>query len=54
VPTNGRTNDLVHWQTTLVTRDVGAAAHQVRSGLFPWVSPGEVTFPDNQLGFSKD
>jgi catechol 2,3-dioxygenase-like lactoylglutathione lyase family enzyme len=52
-PADVRANDLVHWQTTLVTHAVGAAAHQARAGLFHWVSPGEVVLPDKQLGFSK-
>jgi catechol 2,3-dioxygenase-like lactoylglutathione lyase family enzyme len=52
-PADVRANDLVHWQTTLVTHDVGAAAHQARAGLFHRVSPGEVALPDTHLGFSK-
>ena len=49
-----RTDDLVHWQTTLVVHDVGAAAHQARTGLWRWVSPGKVVLPDKHPGLSKD
>jgi catechol 2,3-dioxygenase-like lactoylglutathione lyase family enzyme len=48
-----RTDDLVHWQTALVVHDVGAAAHQARTGLWRWVSPGKVVLPDKHPGFSK-
>lgn len=59
-PRNGRpmpvdtgANDLIHWQTTLVTRAIGLVAHKVRVGNFPWVSVGVVTLPEGMLGFTK-
>jgi catechol 2,3-dioxygenase-like lactoylglutathione lyase family enzyme len=53
MPADARTNDLIHWQTTLVTRHVSAVAQQVRSGFFTWVSPGVVTVSGNHLGFTQ-
>jgi hypothetical protein len=53
MPTDERANDLIHWQTTMVMRDIGAAAHRIRAGGSPWVSPGVVTLSDKQLGFSQ-
>src|SRR5262249_8285390 len=52
-PADTRANDLVHWQTTLVARDLQALAHQVRTGLFSLVSPDIVTLAANQLGFTQ-
>src|SRR5262249_23519750 len=37
-PIDARANDLFHWQTTLIARDLEATAHQVRAGIFPLVS----------------
>jgi hypothetical protein len=45
--------DLIHWQTTMVTHHVDDIAHRVRTGLFPWVSPGVITMPGNHLGFTQ-
>ena len=52
-PADAHANDLVHWQTTLVARDLEATAQQVRTGMFPLVSPGIVILADSQLGFTK-
>ena len=52
-PADARANDLLHWQTTLIARDVEATAYQVRAGMFPLVSPGIVTLAASQLGFTK-
>jgi catechol 2,3-dioxygenase-like lactoylglutathione lyase family enzyme len=51
-PAEARANDLVHWQTTLIARDLEATTQQVRAGRFPLVSPGLVTLPAGQLGFT--
>ena len=51
-PAEARANDLVHWQTTLIARDLEATAHRVRAGRFPLVSPGIVALADGQLGFT--
>jgi len=52
-PADARANDLMHWQTTLVVRDIGSMAQQVRAGAFPWVSSGIISIPENRLGFAK-
>ena len=53
LPADTRANDLVHWQTTVLTRDAGSAMHRARRGLFPLVSPGVISLPDGALGFTK-
>src|SRR5215471_18091905 len=52
-PADARANDLVHWQTTLIARDLESTAHQVRAGTFSLVSPGIVTLAASQLGFTQ-
>jgi catechol 2,3-dioxygenase-like lactoylglutathione lyase family enzyme len=52
-PSDTRANDLIHWQTTLVSHDVGAVAQQVRASAFSWISPKVIAMPENQLGFAK-
>jgi len=42
-PADARPNDLVHWQATLVARDVAAALARVRAGGGSAVSPDPVT-----------
>jgi catechol 2,3-dioxygenase-like lactoylglutathione lyase family enzyme len=51
-PAEARANDLVHWQTTLIVRDLETTAQQVRARMFPLVSPGIVTLAAGQLGFT--
>jgi catechol 2,3-dioxygenase-like lactoylglutathione lyase family enzyme len=53
MPADTRANDLVHWQTTLVLPNIGAAAQQMRAGIFPLVSAGVVTLPEPALGFTQ-
>jgi catechol 2,3-dioxygenase-like lactoylglutathione lyase family enzyme len=53
IPVDARANDLVHWQTTLVTRQVSDVAQRLRTALLPWVSPGVITLPDRHLGFQQ-
>ena len=48
-----RANDLVHWQTRLMTADTAAAAERLRPGKFAFVSPGAVALEDPSLGFTK-
>lgn len=52
-PADERANDLVHWQTTMLVPDAGAAAAALRRGRFRLVSPGAVTLPDGALGFQR-
>lgn len=53
MPPDESSNDLVHWQTTLVTRDANTAARSLLAGKFAFVSPGVVLTPEARLGFSK-
>src|SRR6266852_1342228 len=53
LPADEHANDLMHWQTKLMTGDTAAAAQQVRAGTFAFVSSGTVTLPEVTLGFKK-
>jgi catechol 2,3-dioxygenase-like lactoylglutathione lyase family enzyme len=52
-PVTKRSNDLIAWITTLAVGDADAAAAAVRSAGFKWMSPGAVSLPGPELGFSK-
>ncbi len=52
-PADEKANDLVHWQTRLVTINVEEVAQQLRADAYVLVSSGAVTLPDSQLGFTK-
>jgi catechol 2,3-dioxygenase-like lactoylglutathione lyase family enzyme len=52
-PSDARANDLMHWQTQLVTGDATLAAQHLRGGRAGFVSPGLVALPDSSLGFRK-
>ena len=52
-PADLRANDVVHWQTELVTSDDGKAAEALRAGRFDVVSPGVVQVPEHELGFKQ-
>jgi catechol 2,3-dioxygenase-like lactoylglutathione lyase family enzyme len=52
-PADERANDLVHWQTTVVTVDANAAARAARAAGSPFLSPGVVELPGRELGFRK-
>ena len=50
-PPDARANDLVHWQTRLVTRSVESAYGTLRAARATFVSSGPVTLTDGSLGF---
>jgi catechol 2,3-dioxygenase-like lactoylglutathione lyase family enzyme len=52
-PADSRANDLLHWQTRLVSGDATAAARTLRAGKASFISPGLVTLPGPQLGFTQ-
>jgi catechol 2,3-dioxygenase-like lactoylglutathione lyase family enzyme len=52
-PEDEHSNDLVHWQTTILVPDATAAAAAVRRGRFRLVSPSPVELPDTALGFRR-
>ena len=51
MPQDERANDLVHWQTRLVTGNLGNLLSQ--PGRFELVSSGVVSLPDAKLGFRR-
>lgn len=53
VPADARTNDLAHWQTTLVSQDAEAVARGIRDSRCEMLSPGVVAPADRALGFTK-
>jgi catechol 2,3-dioxygenase-like lactoylglutathione lyase family enzyme len=53
VPADTRPNDLVHWQTTLVSKDAETVAGMVRGSACAMASPGVVGTPGRALGLTK-
>jgi hypothetical protein len=56
MPAGTKANDLWHWQTTLVTRDIGAAADRLRRAGAQFITPDVVAIPPEaqaQLGFKR-
>jgi catechol 2,3-dioxygenase-like lactoylglutathione lyase family enzyme len=52
-PADARANDLVHWQTQLVTAELDTTAQRLRSANAALVSSGVVAVADGELGFRK-
>ena len=50
-PSDAHANDLVHWQTRLVTRSLDGAYEALRAAHATFVSPGPVGLADTALGF---
>jgi hypothetical protein len=50
-PANARSNDLLHWQTTLVVNDAKAIAQRLKRSQI--VSSNVVTIPKQTLGFKR-
>jgi hypothetical protein len=50
-PTDARANDLLHWQTRLLTRNAAGAAHALRAGRTAFMFPGVIALSDVSLGF---
>ena len=53
IPSDTRANDLMHWQTRLVTRKAEAAAQSLLAGKSVPAPPGVVALPKATLGFRK-
>lgn len=53
MPVGAKANDIAHWQTRLLARDVAAAAQAMRNRKFALVSPGVINLPSKDLGISK-
>ena len=52
-PADLRANDLLHWQTKLVTNDLESAAVRVREGKYALVSSGLIQLPEAVLGYKR-
>lgn len=52
-PPDAQPNDLLHWQTTLVVKDVNTLAQQLRNYQIAFISAKVVTMPAKSLGFAK-
>src|SRR5262245_42518814 len=46
MPLDGKANDIAHWQTRVLTKDIGAAAQAARNRRIAFVSAGAVRLPD--------
>ena len=56
MPIDTKANDLWHWQTSLVTRDIQAVTDRMREAGVQFITPDVVTIPEEaqaQLGFKK-
>ena len=53
IPADERANDISHWQTRVVTNDVGGAEQQLLREKVTFVSSGIVNSADGKLGFRK-
>ncbi|NJL42349.1 MAG: VOC family protein [Pseudanabaena sp. SU_2_4] len=53
LPPDARSNDLWHWQTTLVVKDAVAIAQKLRMSNTTFISPSVVEIPGQVLGFKK-
>jgi len=52
-PADARTNDLVHWETTIVVPSVDSAAAVLRRESYRLLTPRPVQLPDSTLGFRR-
>jgi catechol 2,3-dioxygenase-like lactoylglutathione lyase family enzyme len=53
LPADAKPNDLSHWQTTLVVKDVKAIAERLRLNGSTFISPAVVTIPGQIFGFKQ-
>ncbi len=53
MPADTRANDLLHWQTKLVTHDADVATRRLLAGKVALVSSGVVALPEDSMGFRK-
>jgi catechol 2,3-dioxygenase-like lactoylglutathione lyase family enzyme len=56
IPADTKANDLWHWQTTVVTKDIQAVTDRLRDAGVRYITPEVVTIPEEvraQLGFTK-
>jgi hypothetical protein len=56
MPGDTQSNDLWHWQTSLVTKDIRAATERLRKAGTQFITPDIVSIPQEaqaKLGFTK-
>ena len=53
LPADAKPNDLLHWQTTLVVKDVDAIAKRLRLNQSTFVSSNIIDVPEQTLGFKR-
>ena len=56
LPADTKANDLWHWQTTLVTKDIAALTERLRKAGAQFITPEAVAIPQDavaQLGFKR-
>ena len=53
MPLDEHANDLIHWQTRVITSYAEEAARALRLSKVPFISSGVVSAPEQQLGFDK-
>ncbi|MBL8189695.1 MAG: VOC family protein [Acidobacteria bacterium] len=52
-PSDKKANDLMHWQTNLMTDDIESAAIRLRERRFDFISSGLIQFAEPALGLKK-
>ena len=52
-PIDARSNDLIHWQTTLVVKNARSISQRLHLDRAKFISPDVVTIPDRKLGFKQ-
>jgi catechol 2,3-dioxygenase-like lactoylglutathione lyase family enzyme len=53
MPLDEKPNDLIHWQTTLVTNNLEALSKKLEENDYNFISTGIVEVPDKILGFKR-
>ena len=52
-PKDERADDLIHWETIMITRDASALFQKLNSAKTVFLSDGIVSLPSNDLGYTK-
>ena len=52
-PSDLHSNDIIHWQTMIATNDLDLLAKKLRGAHVRFISPGIVTMPKENAGFSR-
>ncbi len=52
-PADARSNDLFHWQTTLVVKDLNVIAQRLRANRTVFISTDTIAIPSSSLGFKR-